>query len=148
LEVWDDDFSPAYNAASRGTQAALDIANITQGKGRKTGADKGGTDRTLRNTCWECLGRKKHDDPYKYLKNNEETGESQVTSWFTNERHKKYGKRSDNMDETVTGLYKQAIQRYPAYAIELEEAHAIALANPILAKAADWVCQIGHNIVM
>ena len=146
LEVWDDDFSAAHCPTSAGTRAAHNIEAIVTGQGQKTGADKGGTDRTLRNICWQCLGQLKHDDPYKYLENNEETGESQVMSFFSNERNRNMAPLFSKA--TINGLFKSAIRNHPKYRIALQEAHAIALNNPILPVAADCIVEIAPHIVI
>ena len=86
LEVYEDNFEVAYCPTSLATLAKKNIDHIVAGNGPKADADKGGSDRTLRNICWECLGREKHNDPLKHLKNNKITGESQVSKYFEDER--------------------------------------------------------------
>ena len=134
-----------YDPTSPASRVAAEIKKVTENK-PDTDPDRGGRDGTVINICWQCLGTCAHNNPFHYVRNNTQTGLAHVISYFRNQRKKRYHKACNSDPEMVEGLYRAAMNKFPTFEIKLKDAMDIALANPVLNQAADWIVNIAPNV--
>ena len=103
------------------------------------------TDNQVLSCCYRCYGEKVHGNINHYLKNDEETGRSKVTSEFFNLRKRNQGRSEKEEQSTCKNLFEKACKEHPEHEVSLGEVYLEICKTPALAVAADFIVTLGPD---